>query len=76
MIYTFLLEVLLKHMETWLLTFAFLMLFFFFFAGGRVEEGVKPARTPTNVERILGTTAAQETAEMAIRTWHVESLFH
>lgn len=50
--------------------------FFFFFAGDRVEEGVKLVRALTNVERILGMTAAQEIAEMAIRTWHVERLFH
>ena len=34
------------------------------------------ARSLTNAQRILGMTAAQDTAEMAIRTWHVERLFH
>lgn len=46
------------------------------FGRRQVGEGVKLARTPTNVKRILGTTAAQETAEIAILTWHVERLFH
>lgn len=70
MIYTFLPMVLLKYMETWLLTFAF------FIAGRWVGEGVKLVRTLTDVKRILGMTAAQEMKEMVIRTRQVEMVFH
>lgn len=53
-----------------------LCFFHAFFDERWVGEGVLLVWTLTNVKRILGTTAAQETAEMAIRTWQVERLFH